>query len=224
MEIFFTVMTYVAYVSLGISGAMVAIDREADLFGVIFLGLSTAFGGGIVRDMMLGRVPSFFTSYVEIAVTAGTALCVFLIAAGFKRRYVAHEALVTKINNVFDALGLGTFCTLGVATALAAGQTAPFIAIVMGMITGTGGGVFRDLCLGDVPFILRKRVYAIAALAGSGVYYLLLVVLGLGAIPAALLAIAVTFVLRLCATVFKWNMPKAIRFSTMTDGQQPQEK
>ena len=215
MDILFVILEYIGVIAFSVSGAMVSIHREADLFGVVFLSVMTAFGGGIVRDLCLGITPpSFFVnSGIKVTVSIFTAVAVFVTAAVLKKRYVRGEERINAINNIFDAIGLGIFAVCGTEIAIGAGADGAFIAIVMGLITGIGGGIFRDLCLGTVPFVIRKRVYAVATLAGSTTYYILAAVLGVSAFYATLAGVAVTFTLRMCATVFKWNMPKAIRFS-----------
>jgi len=216
VELVFTVMEYIGIVAFTVSGAMVSIHKEADLFGVVLLSVMTAFGGGIIRDICLGITPPSFFSLAtlpKVGVSIFTALAVFFIAMIFKRSYVKSEAKIDAINNVFDALGLGIFAVHGTEIAIVSGNSAPLVAILMGLLTGIGGGMFRDLSLSTVPFIIRKRVYAVATITGASVYYVLIEVLKLGSFPSMLLGILTTFILRICATVFKWNMPKAIRFS-----------
>ena len=216
MDLIFTVMEYIGTVAFSVSGAMVAIHKEADLFGVLLLSLFTAFGGGIIRDLCLGITPpSFFSpdSFPKVAISLGAAIIVFLIALIFKHTYVKNEQKINSINNVFDALGLGIFAVYGTQISIVSGNTSPFIAILMGLLTGVGGGMLRDLSLGTVPFIIKKRVYAVATIFGASVYYVLVAVLQISSVWATLAGVLSTFILRICATVFKWNMPKAIRFS-----------
>ena len=216
MELIFTVMEYIGIIAFTISGAMVSIHNEADLFGVMLLSLLTAFGGGIIRDLCLGITPPSFFSYLsfpKVAVSLLTAVIVFLIALIFKHLYVDNERRIKSINNIFDALGLGIFAVHGTQIAINSGNTAPFIAIMMGLLTGVGGGMLRDVALGSVPFIIKKRVYAVATVTGSAVYYILIELLHVGSFISMLAGVIIVFVLRICATVFKWNMPKAIRFS-----------
>ena len=216
MDLLFTVIEYIGVIAFTVSGAMVSIRKEADLFGVLFLSVMTAFCGGIIRDICLGMTPPAFFSEAaapKVITSIAVALAVFLIALIFKKAYVANEERIDKINNVFDALGLGIFAVTGTNIALAAGHTAPFIAILMGLVSGIGGGMFRDLALGSVPFVIKKRVYAVATILGASLYYVLAVVINVGEFYAMLAGVLSTFTLRMCATVFKWNMPKAIRFS-----------
>ncbi len=220
MELVLDIINIVGIISFAAAGAMIAIDKETDIFGVIFLSLITCFGGGMLRDMLAGQaigrtVPAFFTELkMEIIVCVLTAFVVFWIAFFLKDRYVKEEEMVSKINNVLDALGLGVFASVGTSAYLALG---PFVAIVMGFISSVGGSIIRDVILRDIPLVLRKRVYAVACIIGSSTYYLIVEVFMKG-IPSAdvvgtLACMAIIFVIRMCATVFRWNMPKAIDFS-----------
>ncbi len=210
-------------ISFSAAGAIVAVDKEADWFGVIFLSVITCFGGGLLRDVIAGpavgrMLPSVFTMYVELAVSVLTAMGVFFIAAIFKKKYVEREERVVAINNVLDALGIGVFTAAGCAAYISLG---PLVAITMGMLTSIGGSITRDVILRDVPSVLRKHIYALATIAGAAVYYLIAIFIIPGAeytdVVATVVCTAVIFTIRMCATVFKWNMPKAIDFSKIRE-------
>ncbi len=213
------VIEIIGIVSFSISGSFVAIDKEMDLFGVILLAIITCFGGGILRDLMLGiNPPLFFNDLLYlVAVCAVTSVLVFTLAAVFKRWYVKEEALVVRINNYIDALGLGAFAVSGVKICLAVcPEGGAFLAITMGLVSAIGGGIIRDVCLGDIPFVFRKRIYALAALGGAVVYYLTYSVIfegdTVGDILGSIIGVLLVFVIRVLATTFKWNIPKAIKF------------
>ena len=127
-----------------------------------------------------------------------------------------EEALVCQINNVFDALGIGVFSAAGTGMHLHLG---PLVAIIMGMLSSVGGSLTRDIILGDIPYLLKKRIYMLATLAGSAVYYVIAAHLMVGResadVVATICCLAVIFTIRMCATAFKWNMPKAIDFTKM---------
>ncbi len=207
MEELFSVIEMIGLVSFVISGAMIAIDSGADIFGVVFLAIITTFGGGIMRDMMLNTTPLFFTSYLEVCIAIAVAILTFVVAYIFKQAFRENEARVKTVNNVFDAIGLGVYAVYGVQVCLDAGQDGIFVCLIMGLITAVGGGITRDLIIGDLPLILRKRVYALAAIAGSLTYYILYV---LSVFPplGMLIGVAVTFIIRMLATAFKWNLPR----------------
>jgi uncharacterized membrane protein YeiH len=232
-DILLIIIHYVGIISFSAAGAMVAIHKENDFFGVVFLAVITCFGGGLTRDVICGKaigltLPAFFTSLWadgSVIICIATAMIVFFVAAIFKRSYVKEEAAVDRINNVLDALGIGVFSGAGCAAYITAG---PLVAITMGMITSIGGSLLRDMILNDIPFILRKRIYAVACLSGAAIYYLVAEVIIPGKdfthLLAMLICLAATFSIRMCATAFKWNMPKAINFSELRDSDSDEEK
>ena len=217
MDILLEILNIVGVVSFAAAGAMVAIDKETDIFGVLFLSITTCFGGGILRDVMISDgLPRFF-SYLwpDVTICLITALAVFVAAKVQKEKYVKNEDTVTNVNNVLDAIGLGIFASGGTEICISLGIS-PFASIVMGMLSAVGGGMLRDVILRDIPFILRKRVYAVAALGGSAVYYFASILLenhSSREVVATLLCLGFIFVIRMCATYFKWKLPKAIIFS-----------
>lgn len=221
METVLLIIHIIGIISFSAAGAMVAIDKETDVFGVVFLSVITCFGGGMIRDIIAGQsigreLPVFFTEMnMEIIVCICTALAVFLLAATFKHHYVKDEEKVEQINNILDALGIGVFSAAGTAAYMGLGF---FTAIVLGMISSIGGSITRDIILRQIPVILRKRIYALATLAGSAVYFGVATIMnGMASanVVATVACVAVIFTIRMCATIFKWNMPKAINFKKL---------
>lgn len=195
--------------AFAISGAMIAIDKGADIFGVIFLALITALGGGIIRDLLLGNTPPImFTSYKFVAVAVLCALVIFFIAWSDIRRYAKYYALLDKTVNVFDAVGLAVFTVSGVNLAASIyGLGMPLLLVLMGMCTGVGGGMLRDVLTNSMPMVLTSRIYAVASLAGGLLYYILLL-LNISGTVSAIVACAMIFALRMLATFFQWNLPR----------------
>lgn len=195
--------------AFAVSGAMAALEHDADIFGVIFLAVVTALGGGVIRDLLLGVTPpKMFVSYVYLAVAALAALVVFADAYIRREKYRKHRDKLDSINNMFDAVGLAVFTMSGMNTAMQQSDNVLLI-LVLGMSTGVGGGMLRDMMINKMPKVLRKRVYAVASLLGGGVYYGLFA-LGVHETIAAVSGMALIIVLRVLATVYKWNLP-AIR-------------
>lgn len=195
--------------AFAVSGAMAALEHDADIFGVIFLAVVTALGGGVIRDLLLGLTPpKMFVSYVYLAVAALAALVVFADAYVRREKYRKHRDKLDSINNMFDAVGLAVFTVSGMNTAMQQSDNVLLI-LVLGMSTGVGGGMLRDMMINKMPKVLRKRVYAVASLLGGGVYYGLFA-LGVHETIAAVSGMAVIIALRVLATVYKWNLP-AIR-------------
>jgi len=226
MEILLLVIHYIGIVSFTVAGAMVAIDHETDGIGVVLLGVLTCFGGGLLRDVTAGQVantprpiPALFTDLkVELLVSILVGFAVFFIAMIFKKQYVKEEETVNKINNVLDALGIGVFTAAGTGDYFEAGA---LVAITMGVLSSVGGSIIRDIMLREVPFVLKKRIYLLALLSGSVVYYVIAAYIMKGAdadltrVVATIACTAVIFTVRMCATAFKWNMPKAIDFEKL---------
>lgn len=218
----------VGVISFAVAGAIVAIDKETDIFGVVFLSLMTCFGGGIIRDITIGRhPPAFFRElWYQVIIGTSVAIVVFILARLFKRQYVKREQTVLDVNNYIDALAIGIFSVSGVQTCIdffaSKGSSAGFLlCAILGMMSAVGGGMIRDLILRDIPFILRKRVYALAALTGASLYYLLVVKIFPGNVLAEVVSqvgcIALVVLIRVLATKLEWNLPKAIRFSELRD-------
>ena len=277
--------------AFAVSGAMVAVDRGTDIFGVLLMAVFTALGGGTLRDMLIGYFPPrMFTNFHYVLLACLCAIVVFAIARTFKERYVARERMIEQINNVFDAIGLGVFAVsgarigmeagfadnmflttfLGTTTAIGGGMIRDvllaclcalvvfviarvykeryvarekmieqinnvfdavglgvfavsgarigmeagfadnmFLTTFLGATTAIGGGMLRDVLLREMPFVLKKRVYAVAAILGA-LGYALLLRAGVGEIMAYGLGMIITTAVRILATVFKWNLPKAI--------------
>ena len=149
-----------------------------------------------------------------IIVSVITSTVVFLIATIFKKQYVKNEDFVQRINNYLDAAGLGVFVISGARICMEAGFTNPFLIVVMGMLSGTGGSMTRDIIMREVPALLRKHIYLMAALAGATIYYFL-VRFGVSNVFAVPIGVTSIVVIRLLATAFKWNMPKAIDFTKL---------
>ncbi len=208
MENLMFVLELIGVAAFAISGAMTAMEKRADVFGVIFLAVTTALGGGIIRDILLGELPPrMFTSYTYVLVAVIAALIVFADAYARRDKYRHNAEKLDAVNNIFDAAGLAVFTVSGINMAITAnGFENPFLLVVMGMITGVGGGMLRDTMLGVMVKVMRKRIYAIASLAG-GILYCCLLKLNVSDVVSVIAAMIFVFTLRVLATVFKWNLP-----------------
>ncbi len=191
------------------SGAMLGIRKNLDIFGVVVLGLCVAVGGGIVRDISLGLTPPSAFRDPSYALTAlVTAVLLFGIV------YWKQEILTSRymeiyetIMNYCDAAGLGIFTVLGVYTGYEQGYRGRFFLIFLGMLTGIGGGVIRDVLADTMPFILRKHIYAVASLAGAFVCQRLI---GQNLYLALAAGTAVVLVIRILASHYRWNLPRPL--------------
>lgn len=208
-ELLYAVAEYVGTTAFALTGAMTAIDRGMDLFGVLFLGVVTALGGGTIRDLLLGITPpKMFYQYEYLAVAAAAALVIFLLAVCLGKHYWRNRSALEQVFNVFDAIGLAVFSVAGVKAAMEAGYADNgFLCVFLGMTTGVGGGVLRDMMSREAPFVLRKRIYATAAILGALVYWLLCT-LAVDATLALYAAMVLVVAVRLLATAFRWSLPR----------------
>jgi uncharacterized membrane protein YeiH len=182
------------------SGAWVGVRKHMDLFGVLVLGVVTAVGGGTLRDLLLGDIPPFSLkneSYIYIAIVV--SLIVFANRVQFK---TFEKPLL-----YFDAIGLGTFVVIGTTKALDF-HLGLLGAILMGVMTGTAGGVIRDLFANQVPLIFRREIYASACVAG-GLLLVALEFFGTARPIAALLSAGTVISVRLLAIHYNWALPKS---------------
>jgi uncharacterized membrane protein YeiH len=183
------------------SGASAAVVKRLDLFGVAFVGFVAALGGGILRDLVIDAVPPLAFADWRYAVTAVLAsLAIFWLHP--------HLARLRRVVLVLDAAGLGLFTVTGTLKALNAGVP-PVGACLIGMLTGIGGGVARDLLLGEVPVVLRRDIYAVVALGGAVAVTLLDRLHAAHPVPLAAAAVAMT-VIRLVALRRRWSAPIAV--------------
>jgi len=183
-----------------LSGAMAGVRHRLDLFGVLVLSYAAATAGGITRDLLIGAVPPASVGdwrYIVVPIVAGLAT--------FRWHQLVQRWQSPVL--IFDAAGLGLFAVAGTLKALAFGLN-PLAAVLLGILTGIGGGMVRDLLVAEVPNVLHAELYAVAALAGAAV-----VVGGvLLQIPSTVVAIvgaALCFGLRLVAIRRGWGLPVA---------------
>ncbi len=207
----FTTLDIIGTIAFAVSGAMVAVQKKVDLFGVLFLGVITAVGGGITRDLLLGRIPPMaFRQPLDVAIAAASALAVFILAKIFKAHYLENAEKINPYFNIFDAAGLGVFTVTGAQAAIDTGFAAnPFLVISMGMLTAVGGGLLRDIIIHEVPYVMKKHIYAVASIIG-GITFWVLCYFHFASVWAAASGASITFVVRILATIFKWDLPKAI--------------
>lgn len=207
VEFVFFLVELAGTVAFAISGAVSAIRRELDLFGVLFLGGVTAIGGGVIRDVLLGQIPPrAFLDYIYLATAAVTALSVFFMTAWKQRHGGYGWKHADAFLNFFDAAGLGIFSVVGVQNTIQAGfEDNGFFCIFLGMTTGIGGGILRDMMSRRTPVVFRKHIYALASLGGSVCYYLLYGIMPIGSMVIATLSV---IIVRLLAARYCWQLPK----------------
>ena len=193
-------------VAFAVSGAMVGLSKKMDIFGVTVLGIITAVGGGVIRDLVLGNTPpATFQNPVYAVFAIITSIIVFIPAV--RRFLFKKQEAYDKIILLMDSLGLGVFTAVGVETAYLAGHKSVFLLVFVGMITGIGGGVIRDVLAGNTPYIFVKHFYATASLIGA--VFCIIFWKFFGSFAAIYGGAAVVIILRLLAARFRWSLPKA---------------
>lgn len=210
---FILLMDLVGTIAFAVSGAVMAIRKGMDLFGVNILAVVTATGGGMFRDILIGKLPPVMfrdPMYVLIsAITANVVFLYFYYISLHHPKVPEHAAKVYEfLLFLFDALGLGAFTVDGVYAGV---QTAYsdnlFLLVVLGVMTGVGGGVLRDVLALELPFVLVRHVYASAAVAGA-IVMAVMIRLGLNHNLAIFAGFALTLLIRCLARHYRWNLPK----------------
>lgn len=198
------VLELLGTIAFAASGAMTGLQKRMDLFGVCMLGVTTAVGGGVLRDILLGNVPpNMFRDPVYAATAVTVSLILFL--PNIRRCLTRDSRRFNLVLLVMDTLGLGIFTVTGMRVAYAyTARPTLFLLCFVGVITGVGGGVLRDILAGDTPYIFRKHVYASASLAGALVCGLLHGVHSAASMIAGAVVIAL---IRLLSAYFRWNLP-----------------
>ena len=196
-QLFTTILDLIGTFAFAISGIRLASGKQIDWFGAYLIGLVTAIGGGTARDLLLGVTP-FWMLDSKYFLTTGVALLAALL---FKEKIFRWGSTLF----LFDAIGLGLFTIVGISKSIDLGL--PFwICIVMGTITGSIGGVVRDVLLNQVPLLLRKDIYALACIAGGLIYYVCLQ-FNLSTSVTELIAALIVILVRIVAVKFHIHLP-----------------
>lgn len=199
----------IGIIAFASSGALVAIRKNMDLFGVLALAMTTALGGGLLRDIVLGvRPPKMFINATFALLAVGTGCLLFILI--YINKYILESRFIghyERLMNFLDAVGLGVFTAVGINTAVAAGfGNHYFLLAFVGVMTGVGGGLVRDILAGLTPSILVEQIYATASIMGAVVYIVLL-----PCVPQAIAVLICTVLvvsLRMLAVRFGWHLPK----------------
>lgn len=196
----------VGVVAFAISGALVGIEKKMDILGISILGLLVACGGGVIRDLVLGITPPMtFRNpiYATVAILTSIAVFIYEVKIPKNKKHKTNEAIML----IMDAIGLGIFTVMGINTAYLQHQEYSwFLLIFVGVITGVGGGILRDIMAGDRPYVFVKHFYASASIIGAIIYVLILPYLG--TVTSMFVGTAAIIVLRILAAKFRWSLPK----------------
>lgn len=207
MESVLFVLEIIGTIAFAVSGAFVAVKAKFDIFGVIVVGCITAVGGGIMRDTLIGSVPpQIFNKGYLVAVAAVSSIAVFVLSYFDRNKFEDVNAKVDKVNNIFDAIGLAAFTVMGTEVAFEKGLSDNiFLSITIGVLSGVGGGLLRDIFTENLPYIFKKHIYAIASIGGSLIYYFLR---NVQVVVAVFSGLAFIIIIRLLATHYRWSLPK----------------
>jgi len=200
LQILIETLDWVGAFVFALSGGLLGVQKKFDLFGVLFLSFVVAVAGGILRDVLIGAVPPAAIEEIHY----------FLLAmAGGLITFYWYPKVLSRQGQIllFDAVGLGLFAVIGAQKAIDHGIN-PLMAAIMGMLTGIGGGMARDVLAGDVPFVLRSDLYAVAALA-AGAIVAIGHVLNVPPSYTMLVGATVCIVLRALAIYRGWRAPVA---------------
>ncbi|WP_205748787.1 trimeric intracellular cation channel family protein [Emticicia sp. CRIBPO] len=182
-----------------ISGTMIGIERQLDIFGASVIAFATAVGGGTLRDVLIGSTPVGWMkdpAYIYVII-----LGIFL-ALLFKREF----SMLSKTIFLFDTIGLGLYSIIGLKKALLFGMS-PMVAVIMGTVSAVFGGVLRDILTNRVPLIFRKEIYAILCIIG-GIVFLILNKFFDHDIINTYLTMGLVIFMRILVVVKKWSLPK----------------
>lgn len=194
---FITAIEVIGTFAFAISGIRLAAYKNFDLFGAYTIGLVTAIGGGTLRDLLLDLPPFWMQDWMYLGVT-GLSLAIVIV-------FRAWLVSMNKTLFIFDTVGLALFVVIGIQKTIETGYPM-WVAMVMGMITGSFGGVMRDILINEMPLFFRKDIYATACLAGGGVYWALTYVTDSAILCQSACAVAV-IVLRMLAIHYNWSLP-----------------
>ncbi len=200
--------------AFAVSGTLMALRKKTDVFGTLIMALTTSFGGGLIRDITIDRTPAaLFTDKdcrICLFIAISVSIIVMLLAHFDKTAKFILKHSDSLAINIIDALGLSVFCVIGVNSAIKYEyENHIFFLSFAGTITAIGGGILRDIFIGEVPIVFKKNVYALPTILGSFAYiYLLKVMSTLFAMGIVIVFITV---IRTLAAKFHWNLPVAYK-------------
>lgn len=195
---YLVVLDVVGTIAFAVSGALTAMQRKMDLFGIFIIGFVTAIGGGTLRDILTGNTPVIWMENTDYVYIIGGSVILSIIL----RKYLNH---LTKSLFLFDTIGLGVFTILGVEAGIRA-NLPPIVCLALGAMTGCFGGVIRDTLCNRIPVIFRKEIYATASLAG-GACFLGLYNLNLGSDAIYITTVVLIIAIRLLVVKYSISLP-----------------
>lgn len=220
MENMETILDIIGVIAFAISGVTKGARHRLDLLGVIVLGVITALGGGVIRDVLLNQIPFALENprdaYIAIITSVITFFIVredgpfFIVQTGIDKglRKISGKISLNYIIQVFDALGLAVFTIIGASKAYGLGM-GPLPVVLMATLTGVGGGIVRDLLVREIPFVLKDEIYASLCIVGAFFYYVSLHFSLLADNLVEYIVVIGIFVARLLAIKYQFSLPSA---------------
>lgn len=168
---FILIVEIIGTIAFAMSGALAAIEKDMDYYGIVNFAIITSVGGGIVRDVIINRsLPSSLANPIYMIISIFSAVIVIIF---YKK--IIH---LSKVLQLFDAIGLGAFTAIGAEVSIKNGLYQPFVIIILAVLTGTGGGVLRDVFAKEIPYVFQKEVYAVASITGAILFIVIYKVVG----------------------------------------------
>ena len=194
----FYLFNVIGLITFSFSGAIKGIYKKLDLFGVIVVGMSTSLAGGVIRDVLVNQIPKMMTDFSYI----GFSLLGILIAIISRKK---TTPITEKIFLISDAIGLSSFTASGCIVAVK--NSLGIIGIILlGLSTAIGGGIIRDILLGDIPLVLCKEFYASCSILGC-IFFWISLNCGLSIYISVLICVLIVFLIRLMAIKYNWHLP-----------------
>lgn len=212
-EFFLLICNYIGTIAFAVSGTVKGFKKNLDIFGISLLAILTAVGGGILRDTMIGQVPSALTDPTSIYLAIGVSLIMYLFVTHKKNELPREKQMLrflTTTNLVFDAIGLVVFALIGASSGIELRLNFMTTGI-LASLTGVGGGILRDVLVNETPIVLKEDVYAVLALATGIAYHILVLDLGFSRIPVFMGLFVAALLIRLLVIKYKIHLPNMER-------------
>ncbi|MBR4420142.1 MAG: trimeric intracellular cation channel family protein [Clostridia bacterium] len=203
------ILEIIGTIAFAISGALVAVKVRYDVFGVAVVGAITAVGGGIMRDILIGKIPpTIFSKFYIILIAIVASFIVFIVAYYKRKNFDIVKEKIEQVNNIFDAIGLAVFTVMGMQIAFEnCFEENLFLCVTIALLSAVGGGLLRDVLTETQPYIFKKHIYALASIVGALLYYACEVLIGIQVLSAV---VGIVFIIgiRILATKYRWSLPK----------------
>lgn len=208
-ELFLLICNYVGTIAFAVSGVVKGFKKNLDIFGITLLGVITAVGGGMIRDSLIGRLPTALSDPSSIYLSVIVALIMYIVVRTKKQDNPMEKQMLhflTITNRVFDSIGLAIFALIGASTGVEL-HLNPMTSGILATLTGVGGGILRDVLVNETPIVLKEDVYAVLALVAGISYHILVLEVRLPVIPVYLTLFIVFVFIRFAVIKYHIQLP-----------------